>query len=88
MESYIYDNISWISHPMCQPFISQKIYEGSFIFHVIYFNFILSFHVKIKITHGETWLVENFGFHRCPLETSSLTFKNKLACLKNMTERI
>jgi hypothetical protein len=33
---------------MYQFFIDQEIYEGPFIFHVIYFNFILSFHVKVK----------------------------------------
>jgi hypothetical protein len=61
--SCISDKISWISHTKCQFFIGQEIYEGSFIFHVIYFNFILSFLLKNKITHGEIWLVENFFFY-------------------------
>jgi len=64
MGSYIYDNISWISHPKCQLYIDQEIYENSFIFHVIYFNFILSFLLKNKITHGEIWLVENLCFYK------------------------
>jgi hypothetical protein len=63
MGSCIYDKISWISHTKCQLFIGQEIYEGSFIFHVIYFNFILSFLLKNKITHGEIWLVENLCFY-------------------------
>ena len=63
--SCIYDKISWISHIKCQPFISQEICGDSFIFHVIYFNFILSFHVKnkMKIIHGEIWLVKFFCFY-------------------------
>jgi hypothetical protein len=63
MGSCIYDKISWISRPKCQLFIGQEIYEGSFIFHVIYFNFILSFLLKNKITYGEIWLVENLCFY-------------------------
>jgi hypothetical protein len=88
MGSCIYDKISWISHPKCQLFIGQEIYEGSFIFHVIYFNFILSFLLKNKITHGEIWLIENLCFYRCPLETSSLTFEISGHVLKNMVERV
>jgi hypothetical protein len=88
MRSCIYDKISWISHPKCQLFIGQKIYEDSFIFHVIYFNFILSFLLKNKITHGEIWLVENLCFYRCPIETSSLTFKTSGHVSKNIVERV
>jgi hypothetical protein len=33
---------------MCQPFIDKEIYKDLFIFHIIYLNFILIFHVKIK----------------------------------------
>jgi hypothetical protein len=33
---------------MCQPFIDQEIYKDPFICHIIYFNFILTFHVKMK----------------------------------------
>jgi len=88
MGSCIYDKISWISHPKCQLFIGQEIYEGSFIFHVIYFNFILSFVLKNKITHDEIWLVENLCFYRCPLETSSLAFETSGHVLKNMAKRV
>ena len=73
-KSCLYDEISWISHFKCQLFIGQEIFEGLFVFHVIYFNFILFFKIKNKITHGEIWLAENLCFYRCPLETSSLTF--------------
>jgi len=88
MGSCIYDKISWISHPKCQLFIGQEIYEGLFIFHVIYFNFILSFLLKNKIIHGEIWLVENLCFYRCPLETSSLTFETSGYVSRNMVERV
>jgi len=88
MRSCIYDKISWISHPKCQLFIGQEIYEGSFIFHVIYFNFILSFLLKNNITHGEIWLVENLCFYRCPLETSSLTLKTSGHVSKKIIERV
>ena len=98
MGSCIYEEISdgilylwpdtWISHPKCQLFIGQEIYEGSFIFHVIYFNFILFFLLKNKITHGEIWLVENLCFYRCPLGTSSLTFGISGHVSKNMAVRV
>jgi hypothetical protein len=49
MGSCIYDKISWISHPKCQLFIGQEIYEDSFIFHVIYFNKIKGIPREIKL---------------------------------------
>ena len=90
--SCIYDKIFWISHPKCQLFIGQEIYEGLFIFHVIYFNSIFHCHLcqllKNKITHCEFWLVENLCFYRWLLETSSLTFETSGHVSKNMVERV
>ena len=87
-KSCLYDEISWISHLKCQLFIGQEIFEGSFVFHVIYFNFILFFKIKNKITHGEIWLAENLCFYRCPLDTSSLTFGTSGCVSKNMAVRV
>jgi hypothetical protein len=83
MGSCIYDKISWIPHPKCQLFIGQEIYEDSFIFHVIYFNFILSFLLKNKITHGEIWLVENLCFYRRPASRISGLSEYKKDIFKN-----
>jgi hypothetical protein len=46
-----------------------------FFFHVIYLNFILSFHVKTKYsTHDEIWLVENFDFYSLTTLFLGITF--------------
>jgi len=90
--SCIYDKMSWISYLKCHLFIDQEIYEGSFIFPVIYFYFILFYFIlsflKNKIIRGGIWLVENLCFYRCPLETSSLTFETSGHVSKNMVERV
>jgi uncharacterized membrane protein len=55
--------------------LAKKYKKAHFFFHVIYLNFILSFHVKTKYsTHDEIWLVENFDFYSLTTLFLGITF--------------
>jgi len=84
MRSCIYDKISWTSPFKCQPLISQEIYKDLFIFYFIYFNFILSFHVQIKLKNNTRWNLISRNFFVSTCNPLHLHLKMLVHVLKNI----